>query len=454
MARLRAVAVYGTFLTSVLVSAGSAIGAELTLEDALGAAYMTSPRLEAQRAQLRSTDEDVARAVSGYRPQIEASGSYGFEHNSVGSILLPAPNGHPRDVAVTITQPVFDGRTLLQIRLANAAVRAGRAQLTAVEQSVLLDAATAYFDVVQDQAGLEFKRQNVALLQQQLGAVRARFMAGDLTDTDVQQVMARIAGAQADVATAEARLSASRAAFERTVGRPAATLQTEPRLAEMLPNEQAAVEQAEERNPQIITARQQAQVADISIDVASSERLPTLSLQAQYLRGKDQIAKGVNEEALSLIAQLRVPIYQGGAEYADLRKARELRDQAVDQIESTLRDVRDAVHTAWAGELAARNSLALYEQQVRADQAAYDDLQQQVVAGERTVIELLNAAQELLAAQVSLVNARHDYYVNAYRVSSAIGRMTATALNLPVAIYDPEQHYNRDAYSGLPRVRD
>jgi len=436
------------------MAAGTAHAAEFTLEDALAMAYATNPRLEAQRAQLRATDEDVAKAVSGYRPQIGASGSYGFEKNSIGNVLLPVPNGHPRDVTVTITQPVFDARTLLQIRLANATVRAGRAQLTAVEEAVLLEAATAYFDVVQDEANLDFRRQNVQLLQDQLAAVRARFMAGDLTDTDVQQVTARLAGAQADVTQTEAKLSASRAAFERAIGRPAETLQTEPKLPQMLPSEQAAIEEAEQRNPQVATAREQARVADVSVDVASSERLPTLSLQGQYIRGKDEIARGINEEALSLIAQLRVPLYQGGGEYADLRKARELRTQATDQIESALRDVRDNLHTAWAGETAARESLALYEQEVRADQAAYADLQEQLVAGERTVIELLNAAQELLIARVSLSNARHDYYVNAYRVATSVGRMTATALNLPGPIYDPEQHYNRDAYSALPRFGD
>ena len=454
MARWRAVTAVCPTFVAVLMVAGSARAAEFTLEEALAATYANNPRLEAQRAQLRATDEDVAKAVSGYRPQIGASGSYGFEKNSIGNVLLPVPNGHPRDVTVTITQPVFDAHSLLQIRLANATVRAGRAQLTAVEEAVLLDAATAYFDVVQDEGSLEFRRQNVQLLQNQLVAVRTRFMAGDLTDTDVQQVTARLAGAQADVSSAEAKLSASRAAFERTIGRPAETLQTEPKLPEMLPSEQAAIDEAEQRNPQVTTAREQARVADVSVDVASSERLPVLSLQGQYIRGKDEIARGINEEALSLIAQLRVPLYQGGGEYADLRKARELRTQATDQIESALRDVRDNLHSAWAGEAAARELLGLYEQQVRADQAAYADLQEQVVAGERTIIELLNAAQELLIARISLVNARHDYYVNAYRVSTATGRMTATALNLPGPVYDPEQHYNRDAWSALPRFGD
>lgn len=439
---------------SALIAAGAAKGAEFTLEDALGVAYTTNPRLEAQRAQLRATDEDVAKAVSGYRPQIGASGSYGFEQNSIGNVLLPVPSGHPRDVTVTVTQPVFDAHALLQIRLANATVRAGRAELTGVEEAVLLEAATTYFDVVQDQTALEFRRQNVDLLQQQLTAVRQRFMLGDVTDTDVQQVNARLAGAIADVTAAESKLAASRASFERTIGRPAETLQAEPKLPTPPANEEAAIQQAEDRNPQVTAAREQARVADVSVDVASSERLPVLSLQGQYLRSKDEVAKGINEEALALMAQLRVPLYQGGGEYADLRKAEELRTQATDQITSALRDVDDNLHNAWAAEAAARESVTLFQQQVTANQAAYNDLRQQEVAGERTVIEVLNGAQELLVARLSLATAQHDYYVNAYRVSSDIGLMTATALNLPVSIYDPERHYNSDAYSAFPRFGD
>src|SRR5438270_13688454 len=124
MAHQRAALAAGAIFLTAMLAAGAAYAAEFTLEEALGMAYANNPRLEAQRAQLRATDEDVAKAVSGYRPDIGASANYGFEKNSIGNVLLPVPNGHPRDVTVTITQPVFNAHTLLQIRLANATVRA------------------------------------------------------------------------------------------------------------------------------------------------------------------------------------------------------------------------------------------------------------------------------------------------------------------------------------------
>ncbi len=426
----------------------------MTLEQALAAAYQTNPKLAAQRAQLRATDEDVARAFAGYLPQIQASGSYGFEQNSIGNVLLPVPSGHPRDVTVTINQPLINAHSYQQIRLANASVRVGRAQLTSAEESTLMDAAQAYFNVVADQAAVNFRRQNVDLLQQELGGVRQRFEVGDLTTTDVDQVTARLAGANADVADALARLQASRAAFERTVGQAPGNLQAEPRLPDMLQSEQMAVQEAEDRNPDVVAAREQDRVADISVALADAARLPTLSVQGQYLRSKDEVAKGINEEALALIAQLRVPLYQGGEEYAEIRRARELRSQAMAMIESALRDTDQNVHTAWSGAMAARDSIALYEQQARSNQAAYEGLQEQQRAGERTVIEVLNAAQELLLSQLNVTAARRDLYINTFRLNAAVGRLTATALNLPVMIYDPQLHYDRDAGPALPRLGD
>lgn len=417
---------------------------EFSLDEALSTAYMTNPKLEAQRAALRALDEDVAKAYAGLRPQLSASGSYGIEKSSIGQVLLPVPNGHPRDVTVTVTQPVFDAHALAGVRQANASVRAGRAQLTSTEQGVLLDAAQAYFDVVADEAALDSRRQNVQLLQEELGAVRTRFLAGDVTTADVDQVTARLAGATADVSFAQSKLGASRAAFERAVGRPAETLQAEPRLPNMLPNEQMAQDQAEERNPDVVAARETARAADAAVAVAEAQRLPQLSLQGQYLKSKDEIARGVNETALSVMAQLRVPIYQGGGEYADTRKARELQSQAVVNIESAMRQTRESLDAAWQAETAARDALALYQAQVRAAESAYAGLQEQARAGERTVIDVLNAAQDLLTARLSLTEARHQQYLNAYRLNAAVGQMTAMGLNLSVTPYDPRSHYDKD----------
>lgn len=427
----------------------------MTLEQALAATYESNPKLEAQRAALRATDEDVARAIGGFLPQASVSGSYGFEKDSLNtgpnSPLLPVPNGHPRDFTVNLSQPVFDLHALYETKLANASVRAGRAQLSSVEETVLLTAAQAYFDVLADQQALNYRRQYLALLQDQLTGVQTRVGLGDITSVDVQQVTARLAGANAEVAQTQAKLATDQATFERAVGRAPGMLDPSPHMPDTQQSEQMAIAQAEESNPDVVFARQQGQVADAAVAVADSARLPTLSLNGFYRRSKDEVSKGITEDALALIAQLRIPLYQGGTEYADIRKAEELRSQATSLIEEALRETDENVRTAWAGQLAARNTAVLFEREATADQAALDGVDQQARIGERTVIEVLNAAYELLSARLQLIGSQHDLYLYTFRLTAAIGRLNATALSLPVPIYDPETHYRRDSGPAFPR---
>lgn len=416
-----------------------------TLQEALALAYETNPRLEAERAQLRATDEEVAKALSGWRPNLGVSGSYGYTSNEINSFGLPIPEGHPRDVTVTLTQPLFTGQTIPQTRQANAQVRAGRFQLTSVEQLVLLAAARAYFDVIADEAVLVFRRDNVILLSGQLGMTQERVNVGDITVTDLQLVQARLAAANAEVATAEARLAASRAEFERAIGRPPESLETMPVLPPVPEGQMQATALAIENNPDLNTAREQARVADAAVGVATGALLPSLSVQGQYRKSRDQVAVGVELESTSVVAQLRVPLYQSGIEYAGVRQAKQSRSKAVFTISDVERQVRQTLDAAWQATIAARASIALYEQQVEASRLAYEGFAEGVRAGERSTYDLLNSAQELLSAQVSLAVARREYSIKTFELTVAEGGLTARALNLPVMLYDPQLYYDRNA---------
>ena len=415
-----------------------------TLQEALALAYESNPRLEAERANLRATDEEVAKALSGWRPNLGVSGTYGWTQNEVTSFGLPIPEGHPRDITVTLTQPIFTGQTIPRTRQANAQVRAGRFQLTSVEQLVLFDAARAYTNVVADEAVLGFRRDNVTLLSGQLSMTQERVNVGDITITDLQLVQARLAAANAEVATAEARLAASRAEFERAIGRPPESLERTPALPAIPEIQMQATAFAIENNPDLNTAREQARVADAAVDVATGALLPSLSVQGQYRKSQDQVRVGVELESTSVIAQLRVPIYQGGEEYASVRQAKQNRSRAVFSISDVERQVRQAVEAAYQAQLAARNAMVLYEQQVAAAEMAYEGFAEGVRAGERSTYDLLNSAQELLSARVSLAEARRQYAVSTFELTVAEGAFTARALNLPVMHYDPQIYYDRN----------
>jgi TolC family type I secretion outer membrane protein len=433
-----------------MTAAGLTAGARaepLTLEQAFAAAYESNPRLESERANLRATDEDVARALSGWRPNVNVTGSYGYTSSNTNSPnpFLTIPEGHPRDVTVTATQPLFTGTTIPQTRQAKAAVLAGRAQLTSVEQQVMLSVARAYVNVVATEAQLGYRRQNVDLLTQNLNDTQQRVNIGDVTITDLQLVQSRLNSAMADVSFAEANLAGARADFVRAVGRPAEMLEAMPRIPQMAANEEMALGIALDNNPDLNFAREQARTADAAVEVAIGNLLPSLSLQGQYRRSRDEIARGVTDDAVSVIAQIRIPLYQSGAEYADIRKAKENRSRATLAISDTERQVRQALETAWQTQAAAAAAVISHQQQVEAAEQAYEGFLQGIRIGERTTFDLLNAAQELVNARVSLADAQRQYYISTFELTVATGRLTARALNIPVKYYDPDVHYREDS---------
>ena len=423
----------------------------LTLVQALAAAYETNTQLQAQRAALRATDEDVATAVSGWRPTVTANASYGYtrDRTSPPQIGVVAPNGHPRDGSITLTQPVINGTTIPQTRQAKAGVEAGRAQLVSVEQTVLLNASKAYFDVLAGEAQLNYKRHNVERLTDQVQMTQERVAIRDLARSDLDIVQARLASAKADVATAEGNLAAARAAFLRVVGRPAETLEAIPRLPPLPATEKDAMTVALASNPDLAATKYLVNQADAAVTVAYGALAPSVSLQLQYKNSVDELGPGIHDSSLSAIAQLRVPLYQSGTEYAQIRRAVELRSKAVMQAADQERIVRQSLDGAWQTLAGARTAVSLDRQQVQAAQSAYEGIVIGLRAGERTTFDVLNTEQELDSAQVALVEAERQYNETTFQLLAATGGLTARGLKLPVTFYDPQIHYDRDAGSWI-----
>lgn len=423
----------------------------LTLDQALAAAYETNTQLQAQRAALRATDEDVATAVSGWRPTVTATANYGYtrDRTTPPEFGVVAPNGHPRDAGITLTQPIINGTNIPQTRQAKAGVEAGRAQLSSVEQTTLLNAAKAYFDVLADQAQLNYKRHNVERLTDQVQMTQQRVAIRDLARSDLDIVQARLSSAGADVATAEGNLAAARAAFLRTVGRSAETLELAPRLPSLPATKNDAIAIALANNPDLVGAKYLIQQADAAVTVAYGALAPSVSVQLQYKDSVDELGPGIRDHSLSAIAQLRMPLYQSGTEYAQIRRAVELRSKAVLQAADEERIVRQNLDAAWQTLVAARSAMNLNRQQVQAAQSAYDGIVAGLRVGERTTFDVLNTERDLDSAQVALVEAERQYNETIFQLLSAMGGLTARALKLPVTFYDPQVHYDRDAGSWI-----
>ncbi len=414
------------------------------LADALAITHDTNPTLIAQRAALRGTNEQVSQALSGYRPNVEATGDLGVEYSNTDLSSGSSTNDTvtPASIGIAVSQPLYrGGRTLASVRSAEFAVQAARATYLSIEQQVLLDAVTAYMNVVREQAVLELSINNEQVLRRQLQATRDRFQVGEVTRTDVSQAESRLARATADRIAAEGDLDNSRATFARVVGRPAGAVSPPPPVAGLPISLDEAIAQAEGNNPAIVTATFNARSADANVDVVFGELLPEVNLVGQAQSTFEPSDAIDQSDSASLTAQVTVPLYQSGAVSSRVREARYDANQRRIQVEETRRDVVENAIQAWETLQTARASINSFVAQVGAARIALEGTEQEALVGSRTVLDVLDAEQELLDARVSLVRSQRDEVVAAYALRAVTGQLTARALGLPVEYYEFDRDY-------------
>ncbi|TWA88117.1 outer membrane protein/adhesin transport system outer membrane protein [Azospirillum brasilense] len=419
-----------------------------SLEDALAQAYSNNPALAAQRARQRAVDESVPQALSGYRPTVRATAD--ITRNATNSTFQGGETGsenNAKSVGVTATQPLYDATVGPAVRRAERTVEAQRATVLANEQQILLNAAAAYLDVVQNQAVLELQANNEQVLRRQLDAARDRFRVGEYTRTDVSQSESRLAASIAARISAEGTLQASRATYERVVGSMPGKLKA-PKPKFKLPGTlDEVVEMARSNNPSVLSATYTEAAQREAVDQQFGRLLPSANLSAQANRTIDAgRSSGIDikrQDGAQLTAQITIPLYQAGLPEALTREAKHTANQARLQIDDTRRQAVEAAISAWQGLQAARASIESYNSQIRAAEIALEGVRQEAQVGSRTVLDVLNQEQELLNARVNLVRAQRTEMVQAFTVLGAIGQLTARQLNLPVQYYDADTHYKQ-----------
>jgi len=438
----------GALRTALAAGAAAAVlsaapASAQTLQEALAQAYSANPQLEAERAALRATDEQVPQALSNWRPTLEATASAGHargESEAQGRVADFATQ--PRSLGVAATQPVYrGGRSAAQLSRAENTVQAARAQLFLVEQQVLLAAATAYLDVVRDQAVLDLTISNEGVLRRQLDATRDRFDVGEVTRTDVSQAESRVAAATAQRIQAEGNLASSRAVYARVVGSaPGRLVQPQPAFA--LPASlDETVEVARGNNPAVVASRFVEAAARDAVEQTRGEARPTVSLRAGLDRSYDPSPTVDRQDRASVTAQVVVPLYQAGAVTSRIREATQIAGQRRIEIDEARDQAVETAIRAWQALTTARASIVSRQAQVRAAEIALEGVRQEATVGARTTIDVLDAEQELLDARVSVVQAQRDELVAAFQVLSAIGQLGARQLDLPVQAYDMDVNY-------------
>lgn len=426
----------------VVVGAPTAQGQ--TLEEALSLAYETNPELLAARADLRRTDESVTQAKGGWRPSISAAGSFGVTDVNAESsnVTTTDDSSFPITGSITATQPLYTfGRVDADVDEADANVEAARAGLFQSEQSTLFDAAVAYVNVIRDTSILNLQINNVQRLDKQLEATQDRFRVGEVTRTDVAQSDARRARSEADRTQAEGNLITSRVAFERVVGTVPTTL-TEPAIPPGLPeSREEAVDIAVQESYTLIQAKFQELAARHVVSQAEANLLPQINLVTQAEQTYN--TSGGDNEVTTLTAevQLSVPIYQKGVVYSQVRSAKENVNRVRLLVDNERRAVVESAASAYEDYKTALAQIESLRSEVHSAEIALDGVQQEATVGARTVLDVLDAEQELLDAQVSLVTADRNAIVTAFSLLASLGRLTAQDLALPVEIYDYDRHY-------------
>jgi outer membrane protein len=430
-----------------LLALGAADARSETLKEALNSAYKFNPRLDAARAIQRATDEEVPRALSGYRPSVTGSADTGYQQQTTrpaagGGALGGTSETNPRGFQVGAIQPIFRGfRTKNAVSAAEATVRAGWEALRGTEASVLLEAVTAYVDVVRDQAILTLRENNVTVLTRDLKATQDRFAVGEVTRTDVAQAQARRAGAVSALDLARANLKTSRAAFERVIGHPPSRL-VEPRPSGQVPRSLGqSTEIAGRESPDVVAALYREQAARFNIDLIRGEKLPTVQLEANYGRRYDSSTSIEEVETTTVTGRLSVPFYTGGEVEARIRQAKHTHVQRLQEIEQARTEVQAQVVTAWSQLAAAQAAVESDQASVDANRIALAGVREEERVGQRTLLDVLNAEQELLNSEVTLATDRRNLVVASYAVLSTIGRLNAQELGVAALVYDPEQHY-------------
>src|SRR6476660_5218633 len=420
-----------------------------SLPEAMAKAYQTNPQLNAERARQRATDENVPQALAGYRPQIIASLSVGLQavRNLLPDNTIQSATLKPWQIGVTVTQVLFNGfKTANSVRVAELQVRSGREALRNVGQGVLLDAVTAYTNVLANQSLVEAQRANVAFLQETLGITQKRLNAGDVTPTDTAQAEARLSRGRADLNAAEVNLAVSQATYAQVIGNAPSQLRPAETVDRLLPRSRDdATGLAFREHPAVMAASFDFDVATTSIRVAESSLMPTITLQGSVSRSRDSdpTLGTFGTDQASVTGQLTQPIYDGGMAASQTRQAKEVASQSRLVLDQVRNQARTAAIGAWVANEGAKIAVTASESEVRAATVALEGVRREAAGGQRTTVDVLNSQQDLISAKARVIAS--------YTLLSAIGRLDVKNLDLNTPDYLPEVHYHqvRDAWHGL-----
>jgi len=440
-----------------------------TLNEALQRAYNNNPSLNSSRANLRAVDENVPLAKAGMRPRVSINSYLGAQQNRFiqrqDDMSQPNdPNAYPiwnrqqgqslaRSAGVTIEQPVFDGfKAQNTTNAAETVVFAEQQRLRLLEQKILFDTASSYMNVLRDTAALKLQENNVAVLTEQLRQTKERYLAGQITLTDISQAESRLAAGKAQASNAHALLESSIGAYQQVVGILPKKLAPAPPVDKLLPpNREEAEKIAVSEHPMILAALHDADASDFDIKAIEADFLPKLSVVADVFTQTNMNIIYDRNIAAMIGGRLNVPLYDGGSTSSQLRQAKELAGKKKLDVDVARSEIIALTRTTWANLRSAKTRMVAAQAQIAAAEKALYGVREEAKAGQRTTLDILNAQQELLNARIALIFAQRERVVASYGVLSTIGRLSTDNLGLSPDYYDPALHLDqiKDSWGGF-----
>jgi len=434
-------------LTGLLLIGSTGPAFSMSFEEALSETYKTSPVLLAERANARAQDELLPQAQAGWRPQISLEGEIdsAYQNVRVQNNSLLKGKETPKGISAQVIQPLFSGfKTVSGIKQAKGAIRLAHTSLLNVEQSVLSQAAISYMDVVEAEAVLDLQIKNEKVLRRHLKSTKDKFKYGTLTKTDLAQSEARLERATASRIEAEGDLQVKRATYQRVVGKLPVKLQEKTKLDAFLPTSKAeALSLAFQYNPSYLMAKEQEKVALYQVEMMKGDLMPSVNMIASVGRKWDTTQGYDDMDYWQVGANLSVPLYQGGGEYAKIREAKQKANQARILIEKARKAVKEGVTQSWEMLKSTQAAEKAIESQIKASKSALEGVRREADVGQRTVLDVLDAEQEYLDTRVSLVKAKRNETVAKVSLLEAVGRLSAKTLKLKVTAYDPKIYSNK-----------
>ena len=434
-------------LTSLFLTGCFGFGTSASAEDifeVLSQTYNTNPTLQAERAALRATDENVAMAKSGYRPSVSLNGNYRDGKNDLKKGVGTEGNYDSLSGTANVSQPLFNGySTVNSVKAADRAVKAAQNQLSNVEQNILLEASTAYLDVLQNRAIVGLQKNNEELLKKKLDETLSRFNVGEVTRTDVSQARARHSLAISQRIAAEGALEASVATYVELIGEEPEELSEPVKMKDFFPaSYDEALEVAMKNSYTIRQAKNLYAAKGYEVYANTGGLWPSLSVDGSAGRSKSSRANAdTTVDNAEWGVNLNIPLYEGGATRAKIRQSKYQKWQAQEGVLGAKRAVKAAVRSAWENMKANESQLKAYAEQIKANAVALEGVQREEALGNRTILDVLDAYQELLNSKVNDVKARRSYYVSSMQLLASMGKMTAKDLGLDVELYDAEKYY-------------